>query len=309
METNFPHLLGNEPIKAYLEKALQSNSLHHTLLLSGMEGIGKSLFAKALASRLLNCCETRVQKELHPDLHLLRPESKSGQHRVEEIRAMIAEMHNPPFEGSKKVFIVFDVERMQAISANALLKTLEEPDLDSAILLLSSAPNEILPTILSRCVHLSFQPLPKDTIARFLQGQRGVSPERAGAIACQSHGSLGAALRLLENEREESLRKLLFSALDAKRSSFSAIEEIEALLEDLEGIDLHRQIEWLLAAYLMRARDAELARERGPQELFYYPAEEKSTLSLEKAHSRVLQIREALERNVRFSACLDVLLS
>ncbi len=302
-------LLGNEPIKAYLEKAIQTDSLHHTLLFSGMEGIGKSLYAKALARRLLDCCETRVQKELHPDLHILRPEGKSGLHPVEQIREMIAEIHKPPFEAPKKVFIFMDAERMQPVSANALLKTLEEPDLDSSILLLSSAPNEMLPTILSRAVHLAFQPLPKDAIAGYLQEKRTLSLEKAHLLARQSHGSLGAALRLLDDEREETARNLLFSALDGKRSPYTAIEEIEALFEDLEGIDFHRQVEWLLAAYLMRARDAELAREKGPSELLYYPLDIPSPLSLDQAHARVLRVRLALERNVRLSACLHLILA
>ncbi len=305
----FSHILGNEPIKAYLEKALQSDILHHTLLFSGMEGIGKSLFAKALARRLLDSCETRVQKEIHPDLHILKPEGKSGLHPVEQIREMISEMHKPPFEAPKKVFIFYDAERMQPVSANALLKTLEEPDLDSAILLLTSAPNEMMPTIHSRCIHLAFQPLPKDAISGYLQKQRSLPPERAHLLARQSHGSLGAALRLLDNECEEKARRLLFAALDGKSSPFSAIEEIEALFEDLEGIDLHHQIEWLLAAYLMRARDAELLKEKGAHELLYYPLEVPSPLSLQEAHAKVLRARFALERNVRLSACLNLLLS
>lgn len=305
----FDHLLGNKPIKAYLQKAMQSEELHHTLLFSGMEGIGKSLFAKALACELLGSCETRVQKELHPDLHILRPEGKSGLHPVEQIREMIAEMHKPPFEALKKVFILHDAERMQSVSANALLKTLEEPDLDSAIVLLSSAPNEILPTILSRCIHLAFQPLTKEEISLFLREKKQIDRDRAFSLARQSHGSLGAALRLVGSEREEKARKLLFDALDQRIESSSAIAEIEALFDDLDGIDMHRQTEWLLAAYLMRARDRELIAEKGSKELLYFPSEPISRLPLEMAHAKVLQVKEALERNIRFSACLDRLLS
>jgi DNA polymerase-3 subunit delta' len=308
MKPIFEHLLGNQPIKAYLKKAIQNESLHHTLLFSGLEGIGKSLFAKELARELLASCETRVQKELHPDLHILRPEGKSGLHPVEQIREMIGEIHKPPFEAPKKVFIVSDAERMQTVSANAILKTLEEPDLDSAIILLSSSPNEMLPTILSRCVHLSFQPIPKDAIAGFLQEKHQVPPERAHLLSRQSHGSLGAALRLLNNDREESARQLLFDALDGKIFPFSAIEGIEGLFDGLDGIDLHHQVEWLLAAYLMRSRDAELARENGSRELLYFPIEATSVLSLEKALSKVFQARLALERNMRLSVCLDQLL-
>lgn len=306
---NFDSLFGNEPIKVYLQKALQLEELHHTLLFSGMEGIGKSLFAKALARELLGSCETRIQKELHPDLHLLRPEGKSGLHPVEQIREMIAEIHKPPFEAPKKMFILHDAERMQPVSANALLKTLEEPDLDSCIVLLSSTPNEILPTILSRCIHLAFQPLRKEEIALYLRQKMQIDPDRANLLARQSHGSLGAALRLVTNELEETARKLLFDALYGHIPSYHAIAEIEALFEGLDGIDLHHQMQWLLAAYLMHARDGELIRENASRDLLYFPSQPAPFLTLEKAHAKASLVKDALARNIRISACLDILLA
>ena len=306
----FENLLGNEPIKIYLSRALASDCLHHTILFSGLEGVGKGLFAKALSRQLLESHEGRIQNETHPDLHLLRPESKSGTHLVEQLREMIAEVHKPPFESKQKVFIIYEAHRMLPAAANTLLKTLEEPNLDCQIILISSSPSELLATIHSRCIHLSFQPIPKDLIAHFLQDRFSVESVRAQALARLSNGSLGHAVDLLQNEWSEKAGQILIDALEKKISNFQAIEEIDTLVSKLEGVAFHRQAEQLLATYLMWVRDQVLIDSSGDERLLYFSRSVlSSSPSLAKAQARVAKAKIALERNVRFSACLDFLLS
>ena len=303
------NLLGNEPIKAYLSRAVSLGQLHHTLLFSGCDGVGKSLFAKSLAETLLHSTPERIQNENHPDLHILRPEGKSGTYPIEVLRDMIDEIHKPPFESPRKVFIIYDAERMLPAAANALLKTLEEPELDSQIILLSSNSKEILPTILSRCVQLSFQPISKDLIADFLQNKRGLDFQRAKALALFSNGSLGRAIRLLENDQMEKVQRLLFDALEHKIPGVQAIEQIDAIFSGWEGLDFHRQAEYLLATYQMWVRDHELRREGGDLQLLYFQEPSKDAPSLRVAEQKVATVKQALERNVKFSACLDFLLN
>ncbi len=164
----FDSIAGNEPIKSYLKKALQENQLPQTLLFSGPDGVGKALFAKTLAAHLLKSYFHRVEKENHPDLHVVKPEGKSGLFSIDTLREMIGIGHSAPFESIAKVFILEDAERMQPAAANAILKTLEEPALDATFILISRAPQEMIPTILSRCVQLSFQPVPEESIATLL---------------------------------------------------------------------------------------------------------------------------------------------
>lgn len=128
----------------YLKKALERNSLHHALVLSGSE---KEEIARTLARELL-----QTEKEEHPDLHLYRPEGKSETHSIEAMRSLIEEVHKPPFEAKRKVFILFEAERIPPLAAHALLKTVEEPELDSTIIFLTNAPQELLPTLRSRCI-------------------------------------------------------------------------------------------------------------------------------------------------------------
>lgn len=305
----FAHLLGNEPIKTYLSRALESDCLHHTILFSGLDGIGKSLFAKALSQHLLGSSPEKVQSETHPDLHLLRPESKSGTHLVEQLREMIAEVHKPPFEAKQKVFIIFEAHRMLPAAANMLLKTLEEPDLDCQIILISSFPSELLPTIMSRCIHLAFQPIPKDLIAAFLQEKHSIEAERAHSLARLSNGSLGTALDLMRNECEKA-GQILICALENKISKTEAMVEIDALVSELEGVAFHRQAEQLLATYLMWVRDQELKLVAGDERLLYFSQTASAHwISLAKAQEQALIAKIALERNVKFSACLDFILN
>jgi len=306
----FAHLLGNEPIKTYLLRALESGQLHHTVLFSGREGIGKGLFAKALAQYLLETSSDRVQNETHPDLHLMRPESKSGTHLVEQLREMILEVHKPPFEAKRKVFIVYEAHRMQPAAANMLLKTLEEPDLDCQIVLISSSPSELLATILSRCIHLAFQPIPRDLIARFLEDHHARSSDRAQALARLSNGSIGHALNLMQNDWSEKAGRVLINALEKKSSNTQAIAEIEALLGDLDGVDLHLEAEHLFATYLMWIRDQELKRTSGDERLCYFSSElAAQPVSSLKAELLAAKAKTALERNIKLSACLDFLLN
>ena len=134
----------------YLKKALAEGKLPNTLLLSGSTIEGKKA-AHWLASELLRA----ARFETHPDFHLLVPEGKSDLHSIESIRDAIDVSHSAPYSALVKVFLIESADRMQPAAANALLKTLEEPVLDSYWILLSERPQEILPTILSRCSKLS----------------------------------------------------------------------------------------------------------------------------------------------------------
>lgn len=302
-------LLGNEPIKAYLSRSIASGRLHHSLIFSGRDGIGKFLFAKALAQKLMEASIGRIENENHPDLHILRPEGKSGTHWVEPLREMIEEVHKPPFEAKRKVFIICEAERMQPPAANTLLKTLEEPDPDCQFILLSSSPNEILPTVLSRCVQLSFQPLPNDLIARFLTERHSIDSGRAALLARLSNGSLGHAVRLLQDERSEKAEQILFKALQKRISGVLAVEQIETMFSDLEGIEYQRLAEHLLAAYLMWVRDRELTLAGGDERMLYFPAfAAAAPVSLADAETRAAKARLAIDRNIKFSTCLDFLL-
>ncbi len=299
----FTSLYGNEAIKSYLSRALQEERLPQTLLFEGMEGVGKSLFARELAKHLLTGSETFEQ---HPDFHVLRPEGKSGLHAIDELRKCIDQVYEAPFVSERKVFVIYDAERMQAPSANALLKTLEEPPLDTTIILLTSQAREILPTILSRCIQLHFHPLPTECIINILEAQG-----HSSHFASLAHGSASKALLLATDSSFLEIQKILLKLLSKPffyPDLADELERIELLLEPIKEespVAYHRRVDMLFATLLMWARDQILLSVGGGISFFPEEAKVSPPPSLPTFEQVVQEARAAFQRNMKLSVCLQ----
>ncbi|PIS02989.1 MAG: hypothetical protein COT85_02880 [Chlamydiae bacterium CG10_big_fil_rev_8_21_14_0_10_42_34] len=296
----FDYILGNEPLKTYLKRALEENRLPQTLLFTGDSGIGKALFARALAALIL-------KSEKSPDLHVLKPEGKSGLYAIDTLREMMDKEHSAPFESPGKVFILEDVERMQPASANALLKTLEEPSPDTTFILLSSNIQEMLSTILSRCSVLHFQPLTEQDISTLLQAKGHPTH-----LAKLSHGSAGRAFELAEHPELENQRKILFKLLCEKPSYPERVLQLQKLEElVMEGkeedpVRVGKKIEQLFAFVLMWHRDQH-ARKLGIQDLFFPDEPFCEPTPLVEVEKAIEKGRLAFQRNIKLSICLQTL--
>ncbi len=290
----FSHILGNEPLKAYLQKAIEGNRLAQTLLFSGIDGIGKSLFAKAIANVLLGSSHS-------PDMHIYSPEGKSGLYAIDTLREMIDEEHAASFESKGKLFILEDVDRMQPVSANALLKTLEEPTEGTTFILLTSNLKEILPTILSRSTILPFQPIPEEEIATFLRDKG--HPIHFAKLA---HGSIGRALELANHPEFEEQRKMIFHLL-AKKPSYPELCLQLAKLDDKgdDPLKAIKQAELLFSSILMWHRD-QVAKEVGASDAcLFFPGESwTKSPPLQQVEEAIDEARLAFQRNMKLSFCL-----
>lgn len=186
----------------------------HAFLFCGPGGIGKMMTAQAFA-KALNCnevvddscgtCPTcrRIDGGGDPNVMVVlprEPDSKgggvdmvSGTIRIEEVRNI---QHRLAYgaDGGKKVCIVDGAEKMNIQTANAFLKTLEEPPADTVIILIVNQATALLPTILSRCQRINFSPLKFEVVEELVQERLALSPERCRLIAALSGGSLGRAL-------------------------------------------------------------------------------------------------------------------
>jgi|LakMenEpi03Aug12_release.lakeMendotaPanAssembly.Ray.scaffolds.fasta_scaffold16465_4 DNA polymerase-3 subunit delta' len=212
----FEQIIGNDQIKASLTHAIKSQTLPQSMLFVGLEGIGKSLFAEEVAKSLPGGA----------DLHVYRPEGKIGMHSIASMREFSESVYMAPFQGAWKVFIIHDAERMLSYSANALLKTFEEPATDSIIILLSSNSAALLPTILSRCRTVRFQNLKTEEIAAFLEKQRDQKPEQAHYLANIAQGSLGRAIRILEQGGEKTREMVLAIMSQGKMASWKQLSQV-----------------------------------------------------------------------------------
>jgi DNA polymerase-3 subunit delta' len=220
----------------------------HAYLFEGPRGSGKRDAARALAAEILatgaaDPDDARRRALLdpspHPDLVWLYP--SGAQHLVEAVRERVIRAASyRPFEGERRVFVIEAAEAMRDESQNALLKTLEEPPSFAHLILLSSEPEALLETIVSRCQPVDFSPLPIAALEARLEGDA----EEVAAAARISAGDLdraafllsdrgrrlrAAALELAPPLRGAPWRKLLKSAeavgSDAEAEARAALEE------------------------------------------------------------------------------------
>lgn len=217
----FSQITGNERVKQLLRRMLASGRVPGALLFTGDEGVGKKLFAVEIA-KALNCrapegveacgkCPACVRmsrfnfpqsedsddwKKIiwtdHGDVGMVVAPKRLL--LVEQMRLIEGEANFRPFEGKARIFIVDDADKLNDPSANALLKTLEEPPPTSHIILITSRPAMLLPTIRSRCQSIRFSPLTTAEIEQHLLKNKLATPAEAGLRARAGNGSIGRAL-------------------------------------------------------------------------------------------------------------------
>lgn len=307
---DFSQILGNELLKSYFKRSLEEKSLNSSLLLLGPEGIGKSLFAKALAKELLGVSEERIDRETHPDFTVIRPDPISGLHSIEKIRFLIEEVYKPPFESNAKVFVIHDAERMLPSSANALLKTLEEPSSDTTIILLASSKEALLPTIVSRCKIFAFDPLLEDGIKDYLTTKLSIDSERAALFAKRAEGSLGNAITFAQDKAFIKKEELLIKILAEPSTLLENIDNIQSLLDDEkkdQTFSIKHQDLLLKEIYLWQ-RDLHSVQFNVP---LFFPeytevlqSQSANRANFETVKKAFFNLQDALERNIRFSSCL-----
>lgn len=134
-----------------IERAIRDNRLAHALLIHGQNLKQVESFAYELTSKLIEVSQTDDGVEWHPDVFSVRPSKKSRIISVDDTRELIRNIQHSPQKGDRKVALIYEVDRLNASAANAFLKTLEEPPLNTTILLLTTRPYSLLATIRSRC--------------------------------------------------------------------------------------------------------------------------------------------------------------
>ena len=136
----------------YLSRAHERGRLGHAYLISGPPGSGKRGLASQLSNLVSGTKSDNVFSSQPPGVYVAEPESKSRRIVIDQVRALEHALQMRSANGHRKVAIITDADRLQPQAANAFLKTLEEPPNDSLLLLLSSMPEVLPDTILSRCV-------------------------------------------------------------------------------------------------------------------------------------------------------------
>ena len=313
-----------------LQRSLERGRLAHAYLFTGhdlgeLEDLARTL-AKALNclhpikrnGTAVDCCEQclpcqKISHGNHADVHWARPESKTRVVTVDQIRELMREIQLKPTEAEYKVAIVVAADRLNEKAANAFLKTLEEPPPKSILILLTTEPQRILETILSRCLRLNFggdglrqiQPAQMEWLTAFT--------DLAGA----EQKSLLGRYRLMDvllrrlNELKAGIEKTLTARSPLqyyKEAEKETIERWEAELTAAieaeyrrERTDLLGLLQWWLRDVWLMALGAETQRtarqaltsgskERGAEELLNFP----QLAGTRKVAGRI-KVSEALE--------------
>lgn len=265
-----------------LERAMSRGRLAQAYLFVGPEGVGKSRFAMHLAQALL--CPNRPAESLdacgscahcrpfvagnHPDFHRIgRPEGKRelpielliGPRENRGQQGLCHDLSISPTPGSRKIALIDDADSLNEESANALLKTLEEPPAGALLVLIASNLDAVLPTIRSRCQLLRFAPLATADVAAILLEQgSATSTTEAEFAASLSEGSLANARRLLEPGLR-ALRTTMYGQFAQPQwSGLTLSKQIQAGLESIsdELPKQREQAQWVLRFAVAFFQDA-----------------------------------------------------
>ncbi len=252
---SFSEILGQERPKKIIKQAISRGKLAHAYIFTGIPGIGKTSMARILAMTL-NC--NNLSKEIEPcgeckpcrqmksgnfpqtEFFIVRPKKKDDSIfkdddykdmdipslviSIKHIREVEHILSFPPLE-KYRVLIIDQPEKMPEEAANTILKILEEPPSGNILILKTEFPHMLLPTVISRCQIIAFQPLQRQVLVDWLIGKRAVDKDKAMLLAKLSFGSLGRSLKMLDGnfltKREEWL-SILIKLID--KSKAEAIE-------------------------------------------------------------------------------------
>jgi DNA polymerase-3 subunit delta' len=246
----FESIIGQDRPISILTTFLQKGTVPHALLFTGIEGVGKHstaiIFAMACnctgyqsgdppecedkptvdrhsnQNRLqftypCNHCKScrKIESDNHPDIIQINP---SGAFiKIDQIRSLCQTLAMKPYEARMRVVLISDAQAINPAAGNALLKVLEEPPDGTILILEATHTSDLLPTIVSRCRHIRFNPISKTNIEAVLISQYGLDPEDAMIIAAMAGGSLSRALQMYQ-KNWIAYRNWLISELESLSS-------------------------------------------------------------------------------------------
>ena len=201
---NWPQL-GNETVIKFLESALANNMISSSYIFSGLRDLGKFQVAKAFASNLIFDSKENEEDQdkvaiNSGDLQIIELQEDKKNISIKQVRELIKNLNLSSFLNSYKVAIINDAHKLSIEAANALLKTLEEPENKVVIILLAEKINDLPETIVSRSQILNFQPVKKDLIYDYLLKHHQADREEAKKLSSMSMGKPALAVKYLKDK-------------------------------------------------------------------------------------------------------------
>ena len=316
----FSDIAGHDRLKEYFRRCSRSGNTPHALILSGEDGMGKMMLARAYAMSLLcengNGCGTcRSCKQFltdnHPDVIYVGHE-KPASIGVDDVRdQLVSSAQYPPYQGDRKIYIVDEAEKMTPQAQNALLKTIEEPPSYMMIMLLASHEESLLQTILSRCITLQLKPVPDSIIIQFLIDKFGADERTAGAAAALARGNPGRAIALFQSEEFTNMHAKTIELLKSIPD-----KPLYQLLSDLT--DLKGEIDEVFETMKLWYRDVVIFKATRDSNLLIFKDEKKAVMAaadrisfngLDEIQGAIEKAQVRLRSNVSFELTAMLLLT
>ena len=245
MSSVFDNLIDQEAVIKTLKEAIaaskdslnSSQNMTHSWLFTGPPGSGRSNAAIAFAAGLLcekggcgSCinCITTIDGS-HADIELIRTEGLSI--KVDEVRELITRTSWSPSVGNYRVVVIEDADRLTESAANALLKVIEEPGARTVWLLCAPTLTDVIPTIRSRCRHLTLRTPSIKAVTKLLIERDGIDSKMAEFAANASGGHIGRAKYLATNKEARKTREKILNIPFTVKDLASAFEAANTLVE------------------------------------------------------------------------------
>jgi len=315
---DYENIVGHSLIQKKLRQAVAADRVVSAYLLCGSRGIGKKTVAEVFSAALLcqnpqdgkpclACSSCRLlSSDNHPDLIRLQVPADKKTIGVELVREqLIKEAYIRPFHTGRKVFMIEDGELMTAEAQNALLKILEEPPAYAVFLILSTAPDQLLETVRSRCLKLQFLPLSEEACRTYFDKLPTEDKSRKELAASFSQGVIGRGLLMLENQAYYELYQKTMTQLAAFPENPSALVDFGQFLTQNK-----ENIQDIIDFMLVFLRDC--LRSKISKNTKLICSDQKATLQrflsayspggLVRVSEAVIRFRERLTKNASFTA-------
>ena len=322
---NFKDIIGQESIKKHLQTAIKTGNLSHAYIINGEYGSGRQTIASALA-KTIQCqsktddtdacgvCTSCKQAESHnhPDIKYITHDKTSIS--VNDIRQQLNnDISIKPYSSEYKIYIIPDANKMTEQAQNALLKTIEEPPVYAIIILLTENCDSLLPTIRSRCVTLTMNPVEKDKICTYLENKFQLEPEQAQIAANYCQGNIGKAIRFASSsdfiEMKNQVLKLLknLDSMDIA-SIIDTIKEFSTHKNDINDY-LDLMLLWYRDVLMFKVtKDANLLLYSDEYSAISEQATKRDYENIENIIAAIDKAKVRLKANVNFDVTIELMI-
>ena len=223
--------IGHSEIIKRFDNSIEKHALSHAHLIIGEDGIGKSILAKKFASKIMG------KDDFKEYIDIVNYRTNKSSFGVDEVRGIITEVNKKPYEGDKKVIIIYEVNKLTVQAQNALLKTIEEPPKGVYIIILCESSELILDTIKSRCQLHKLFPLKEAEIEMFIENKYpSIDKELKKTLISFSEGIPGKAEKFIGDSSFEEIRKMVLQLLrDINSHNEDIILKYETIISKYDG--------------------------------------------------------------------------